>query len=111
MLKKKGITSDHVVFSFVSRRIQPLQRQKHPAFIYEGVKDPTKLTLEAMSRLEVVRRCYKVLDNFNNSLVLPTLFSTVNPPEKIWVSVKKNCRVLVDKPFDILMNPLFSEEL
>ena len=30
--KNKGVTGDHVVFSFVSRRIQPLQHQKHPAF-------------------------------------------------------------------------------
>ena len=27
--KNKGVTGDHVVFSFVSRRIQPLQRRKH----------------------------------------------------------------------------------
>jgi hypothetical protein len=90
MLKKKGITGDHVVFSFVSRRIQPLQRRKHPAFIYEGEKDPIKLNPEAMSRLEVVRMCYKVLDNFDNSLVLPALFSTVNPPENTWVSANKH---------------------
>jgi len=82
MLKKKGITSDHVVFSFVSRRIQPLQRRKHPAFRYEGVKDPTRLTPEATSRAEVVKRCCKVLDHFNNALGLPALFSAVNPPEK-----------------------------
>ena len=111
MLKNKGITGDHVVFSFVSRRIQPLQCRKHPAFRYEGVKDPTRVTLEAMSRAEVVRRCCKVLDYFDNSLVLTALFSAVNPPEKTWVSVKKHCRVLLDKPFDILMNPLLLEEL
>ena len=73
-LKKKGITGNHVVFSFVSRRIQPLQRRKHPAFRYEGVKDPTRFTLEAMSRPEVVRRCCKVLDNFDKSLILPVFF-------------------------------------
>ena len=82
MLKNKGITGDHVVFSFVSRRIQPLQRRKHPAFRYEGVKEPTRLTPEAISRAEVVKRCCKVLDHFNNALGLPALFSTVNPPEK-----------------------------
>jgi len=89
-LKKKGITGNHVVFSFVSRRIQPLQRRKHPAFRYEGIKDPTRLTPEAMSHPEVVRRCCKVLGNFDNSLTLTTLFSAVNRPENTWVSVNKH---------------------
>ena len=110
-LKNKGITGDHVVFSFVSRRIQPLQRRKHPAFRYEGTKDPTRLSPETMSHSEVVRRCCKVLDDFDKSLVLPALFSVVNPPENTWVSVNKHPRVLVSKPFAILMNPLFAEEL
>ena len=97
--KNKGVTGDHVVFSFVSRRIQPLQHRKHPAFRYEGTKDPTRLSPEAMAHSEVVRRCCKVLDNFDKSLVLPALFSAINPPKKTWVSVKKHCRVLVDKHF------------
>ena len=97
--KNKGVTGDHVVFSFVSRRIQPLQRRKHPAFRYEGTKDPTRLSPEAIAHSKAVRRCCKVLDNFDKSLVLPALFLAVNPPEKTWVSVEKHCRVLVDKYF------------
>ena len=89
--KSKGITGDHVVFSFVSRWIQPLQRWKHPAFRYEGTKDPTWLSPEAMSHSAVVKRSCKVLDDFNKSLVLPALFSAVNPPKRTWVSVKKHC--------------------
>ena len=93
-LKKKGITRNHVVFSFVSRRVQPLQHRKHPAFRYEGVKDPTGFTSEPMSHSEVVRRCYKLLDNFEDSLTLLALFWAGNPPEKSWVSVNKHFRVL-----------------
>ena len=106
-MKSKGTTGDHVVFSFVSRRIQPLQRQKHPAFRYEGTKDPTRLSPETMSHSEVVRRCCKVLDDFDKSLVLPALFSAVNPPEKSLVSIKKHCRVLEDELSGVLMNPFF----
>jgi len=36
IVKKKGVTGDHVVFSFISHRTQPLQLRKHPAFRYEG---------------------------------------------------------------------------
>ena len=56
-MKSKGTTRDHVVFSFVSRRIQPLQRRKYPAFRYEGTKDPTRLSPEAMAHSEVIKRC------------------------------------------------------
>ena len=85
--KNKGVTGDHVVFSFVSRWIQPLQHRKHPAFRYEGTKDPTRLSPEAKAHSEVVKRCCKVLDNFDKSLKLPTLLSAANPPEKTWVRV------------------------
>jgi hypothetical protein len=108
IFKNKGVTSDHVVFSFVSRRIQPLQRRKHPAFRYEGTKDPTRLSPEAMAHSEVVRRCCKVLDNFHKSLKLPALFSAVNPPESTWVSVEKDYQVLVDMHFDLFDKSLLS---
>ena len=103
--KNKGVTGDHVVFSFVCRRIQPLQLRQHLAFRYEGTKDPTGLSPEAMAHSEVVRRFCKVLDNFDKSLKLPTLFWVKNPPENAWVSVEKHYRVLVVKLFDPLMNP------
>jgi hypothetical protein len=60
-----------------------------------------------MVHSEVVRRCCKVLDNFDKPLKLPALFSAANPPEKTWVSVEEHCRVLLDKVFDLLTNPCF----
>ena len=74
-VKKKGVTRDHVVFSFISRRTQPLQLRKHPAFRYEGTQDPTRMSSEPLAQSEVIKRCCKVLDNFDKSLTLPTLFS------------------------------------
>jgi hypothetical protein len=66
----------------VSRQIQPLQRQKHPAFRYEGTIDPSRLSPKPMAHSEVVRRCCRLLDDFDKSLVLPALFLAANPPEK-----------------------------
>ena len=60
---------------------------------------------EAMAHSEVIRRCCKVLDNFDKSLKLPVIFWAANPPEKTRVSAKKHCQVLVDKVFDLLTNP------
>ena len=47
--KKKGVTGDHVVFSFIGRRTQPLQLRKHLAFRYEGTQDPTRMSPEPMA--------------------------------------------------------------
>ena len=85
IVKKKGVTGDHVVFSFINSRTHPLQLQKHPAFRYEGMQDPTRMSPEPMAQSEVIKRCCKVLDNFDKSLTLPTLFSAQNPPENAWV--------------------------
>ena len=93
-----------MIFSFVSRQILPLQHQKHPAFRYEGTKDPTRLSPDAMAHSEAIRRCGKVLDNFDKSLKLPALFWAANPPEKTWVSVVEYYRVLVGMHFDLLTN-------
>jgi len=44
-----------------------------------------------MAQSEVVKRCCKVLDNFDKSPKLPTLFWAQNSPENAWVCVfKKN---------------------
>ena len=85
IIKKKGVTGDHVVFSFIGRRTQHLQLRKHPAFIYEGTQDPTRMSSEPMAQSEVIKRCCKVLNNFDKSLTHPTLFSAQNPPENAWV--------------------------
>jgi len=84
-LKKNGVTGDHVVFSFLSRRLQPLQHQTHPAFRYEGTKDLSRMSPEPMAESILIKRCCKVLDNINKSLILPSLFWAGNPPEKVWV--------------------------
>ena len=89
IIKGKGVTGDHVVYSFVSCRVQPLQLRKHHAFRYEGLQDPTKMSPEPMALSEVVKRCCKVLDNFDKSLPLPTLFWAQNPPENAWVCILK----------------------
>ena len=95
------------MFSFVSRRIQPLQHRKYPAFRYEGTKDPTRFSPEPMARSEVVRMSCKLLDNFDESLILPSLFWASNPPEKSWVSISKYYRVLEwVVPSAFLMKPL-----
>ena len=41
-VKNKRVTGDHVVFSFASHRIQPLQHRQHPSFRYPSLKGTIK---------------------------------------------------------------------
>ena len=82
-LKKNGVTGDHVVYTFLSHRVQPLQYRTHPAFRYEGTKDPSRFSPELMPLSDLIRRCCKVLDNFDKKLILPSLLWPGNPPEKV----------------------------
>ena len=101
IIKKKGVTRDHVVFSFISRRTQPLQLRKHPAFRYEGTQDPTRMSSEPMAQPEVVKRCCKILDNFDKPLTLPTLFSAQNHPKNSWVRALDTMSSTCSQPFSI----------
>ena len=85
-LKKKGVTGDAVVYSFLGRRVQPLQRRVHPGSKYEGLEDPPRFSPKKIHQSELLKRCYKVLDGFDKSLTLPMLFCAANPPENAWVS-------------------------
>ena len=96
------------MFSFVSRRIQPLQHRKHPAFRYEGKNDPTRFSPKSMSCSEVVRRCCKLLNNFDESLILPALFWAGNPPENSWVSIFE---YLYENPLLILIKLLLCRRI
>ena len=65
-----------------------------------------------MAHSEVIKRCCKVLDNFDMSLILPVLFWAGNPPENFWVSFSKHIRLLVRViPFAFLMKPLFCRRI
>ena len=41
------------------------------------------MSTEPLVQSEVIKRCCKILDNFDKSLTLPTLFSVQNPPKKL----------------------------
>ena len=84
--KNKGVTEGMVVYSFLGRRVQPLQRRVHPGFRYERLEDPSRFTLEKIHYAHLFNRCYKVLDDLEKVPALPSLFSAANHPENAWES-------------------------
>lgn len=43
-LKDRGMIAEVVVIDFVSKNIQPLKDRVHPAYLYTGVRDPSRVT-------------------------------------------------------------------
>jgi hypothetical protein len=43
-LKDRGMIVEVVVIDFVSKNIQPLKDRVHPAYLYTGVRDPSRVT-------------------------------------------------------------------
>ena len=56
---------------------------------------------ERLAQSEVIKRCCKVLDNFDKSLTLPTLFSAQNPPKNAWVRALDTISSTCSQPFSI----------
>jgi N-acyl-D-aspartate/D-glutamate deacylase len=42
-LKDRGLTAEGVVIDFVFKNIQPLKDRVHPAYLYTGVRDPSRV--------------------------------------------------------------------
>jgi hypothetical protein len=71
--KKKGVTGGTVVCSYISRRVQPLQRRVNPGFRYEGQDDPSRFSPEKINASDLFKRCCKVLHEFEKVPIPPTL--------------------------------------
>jgi len=55
-LKNKGVTRWKVVYSFLGRRVQPLQRRIHTGFRYEGLEDPSRFSSEKIDFADLFKR-------------------------------------------------------
>jgi hypothetical protein len=55
-LKDRGLTAEAVVIDFFFKNIQPLKDRVHPAYLYSGVRDPSRVTNEHMSEENVLNQ-------------------------------------------------------
>ncbi|KAG2588403.1 hypothetical protein PVAP13_5NG333086 [Panicum virgatum] len=78
--KEMNVTGASVVFDFVRRRIQPLQKRFHYVFEDIGAEDPSRMCADELSGAEALVRTKKVLLDVGGVPYVPKLFSAVNPP-------------------------------
>ena len=82
-LKKKGVTGASVVFAWIARRIQPLQKRCNLGFEYIGLMDPSRFSSERMAESEALRRVRRVLNGVDIRSAMPKLYHVNNPPDQV----------------------------
>src|SRR6187551_513036 len=65
-LKNKGLTGVGIAFSFLKRRIQPLQERVNLGYEYEGNSDPSRMVPEELSDETVLMRLSRMFSGVNN---------------------------------------------
>lgn len=70
ILKDKGLTGVGIAFSFMKRRIQPLQERVNLGFQYEGVSDPSRTVPEDIYDETVLMRLNRMFTGVSGKPVI-----------------------------------------
>jgi hypothetical protein len=89
MIKKHrdvGVTGLSVMYTWLGRRIQPLQKRTRFSFEYLGVLDPSRFSTKHIEKGEALLRVSRVLIGDETFPHVPSLYSSKNPPKQVGVS-------------------------
>ena len=89
VLKDCGVTGGSIVYSWMNRRVQPLQKRENPGYLYEGPSDLSRFSAEKLGGFEAFKRVCRVLDDVEKTPFLPKgLFNKKNLHEDEGVSTR-----------------------
>ena len=77
------LTGEAIMFDWMKRRIQPLQARESLGFQYQGTTDPSRYSKEEILDDIVFSRIQRLLRNVKKVLIVPSTFSTANPPKQV----------------------------
>jgi hypothetical protein len=81
--KEMGVTGASVMFSFLKRRVQPIQQCHILEFEYKGAEDPSHMCAEDLTDEAALIRVKRVLLDVNAVPYILGLFSAWNPPKPV----------------------------
>ena len=83
-LKKKGLTTERVAFSFMKRRIQPLMARVHLGYEYTGDDDESRMATEPLSNDLIMEWLAKMFKGLKTDVpkAVPE-FSAARPPKQV----------------------------
>ena len=83
VLRNKGVTGAIVVFSWLGRQIQLLQKCCHAGFEYSGLDDPSRFSSDIIHPSEAMAILYSILEGVDSEPELPKLYRRKNPPNPV----------------------------
>jgi hypothetical protein len=90
MIKKQrdaGVTGVTVMYSWIGRQIQPLQKWSRFGFEYLGVLDPSRFSADPIQKSDAILRVSRVLMGDETMPYVPKMCSAKEPPEHVWISI------------------------
>jgi hypothetical protein len=82
-LKDRGLTAEAVVIDFVFKNIQPLKDKVHPAYVYTGVREPSRVMNRRISQEDVLSRVELMLRGAIVNDGAPRSYSAWNLPPPV----------------------------
>jgi hypothetical protein len=93
-LREAGLRAEHMAFSFMKRRVQPLMARDTLGFEYTGDNDTSRMPGDEVDDDDIVDRLARIFKDMPPYTVCPVPeYSAARPPKE--VSSHTQCRVLI----------------
>jgi hypothetical protein len=93
-LREAGLRAEHVAFSFMKRRVQPLMARDTLGYEYTGDDDTSRMPRDEVDDDDIVDRLTRIFKDMPAYTPCPVPeYSAVRPPKE--VSSRIRCRVLI----------------
>jgi hypothetical protein len=93
-LREAGLRAEHVAFSFMKRRVQPLMARDTLGYEYTGDDDMSRMPGDEVDDDDIVDRLARIFKDMSAYTPCPVPeYSAAHPPKE--VSSRIRCRVLI----------------
>jgi hypothetical protein len=76
------------MYSWIGRRIQPLQKRSRFGFEYLGFLDPSRFSADPIQKFDAILRVSQVLMGVETGPYVLNMYSTKEPPKYVWISIR-----------------------
>jgi hypothetical protein len=93
-VREAGLRAEHVAFSFMKRRVQPLMARDTLGYEYTGDDDMSRMPGDEVDDDDIINRLARIFKDMPAYTPCPVLeYSAARPPKE--VSSRICCRVLI----------------